>query len=176
MDASDAAPDGGAAYCAPFEACGGDPVGSWDFVGACFLPETLEACPDITVEGEGTVAGTLVLSESSRAVDATTSYEVRLQIPMSCIANTTCAQAYAGFGANVGAVVDATEEGEVCTIEITQPAHRGQVSTGITLEETQFVDEDSDETAFCREGDQLRLRELDNNPFGVVYTLRRAAD
>ena len=48
--------------CGEETACGGDPVGEWRAVGQCYefsLPGS--ECPELTLEGERVVTGTLIM-------------------------------------------------------------------------------------------------------------------
>jgi len=163
----------GDSQCTPFEACGGDPTGEWDFQGLCFLPDPLPNCPELQVTGSGTAAGTYSVSSQQTSAEVAVSTTFEVTLPVACLDGTSCADAFANFGSSTGAIVEATLDGDRCIVNITQPSYENTKVRAITIGDAKLVDDVNRETAFCRDGDRLRIKDLDDNPFGVVYTLTR---
>jgi hypothetical protein len=139
----------------------------------CFLPRPLPGCPELVVTGTGTAEGTYEVSATQTTVNGSQSAEFTVQIPKSCLDDTPCDRAFAGFGVATGAQVVATETTDSCVIAVTEPVFENSVKRSTEIDGLTMTDEAGRQTEFCQVGSQLRIQALDDNPFGVVYTLKR---
>jgi hypothetical protein len=133
----------------------------------CFLPRPLPGCPELVVTGTGTAEGTYEVSATQTTVNGSQSAEFAVQIPKSCLDDTPCDRAFAGFGVATGAQVVATETTDSCVIAVTEPVFENSVKRSTEIDGLTMTDEAGRQTEFCQVGSQLRIQALDDNPFGV---------
>jgi hypothetical protein len=160
---------GESATCDDFVACGGDPTGTWTWVGTCQDGDMpLAACPEATFRGALAITGTITIGASwTREYDEAGETEIR--VPRSCYENQTCAQIYP----TPRETETLSESDGVCIVTETASAGHHEYTDPITIGETSFVDQVDREVEFCQQGDELRLKALDDNPFAFVHAFKR---
>ena len=166
--------DGGNLDCSDFTACGGNPVGDWTFVDACFdaeldpdvdnCPEATAAIENLAIEGTATVE-----SGGTFATDFTITGDVVLTVPDSCLNGLTCAQLSAAANADCS---DNGDGGCDCTDTLednTQESGSWEVDGNNFV--TTTAGQDPEEAPFCVQGDVLKLQPPPNNADGPQVTL-----
>jgi hypothetical protein len=152
---------GNAPVCDPdfseANACGGDPVGTWNVAGACVGDVEVPECPAavVTVETRD-VSGTLVVT------DANWTYDVSGTIVYSANIPTVCVAAVGGDCAAVATALEAecSDPGDGSCDCTAEEAVEIASSGGYTLEDgNRAVIDNGDEWIFCIEGDGITLRD-----------------
>ena len=150
--------DDGNLNCSDFSACGGDPVGEWTIVDACFddvpAPE-IENCAEATATVDDVVVtGSVeIRDDGSYATQIESSATIVITVPKDCLDGATCAELADAAG------VDCTDNGDAC--DCMQDSDDQDQETGsweadgstITLTNS---DGDADEADFCVQGDVLK--------------------
>lgn len=166
---------GGGLDCSQYEACGGDPTGEWTFVDACFddnFDPEVESCPTATasVMNVAVTGSVTVDTDMTYAIDFTTTGDVVLSLPESCLNGLTCAQV------SDAAQVDCTDNDDGgCDCqdmieETTQETGTWEVD-GTTLSTT--TGGETDEATFCVDGDVMKLRPQDQEGPMATLVLQR---
>ena len=97
-----------------------------------------------------------------------------IDFPMSCLdEDTSCEDSLAGMGSAVGGVAVSVQNGDVCETDYMEPLHTGTAARTITIDGSIFTDSVGRDTEFCQQGNGLRIRQIDDNPFGATFTLIR---
>ena len=164
--------DDGNLDCSQFSPCGGNPVGEWTIVDACFdelpMPE-LDNCPQATASVDDVVVnGTVeIRDDGSYATMTSTSATVVVNVPMDCLQGASCAQLSEAAG------IPCTTNGDACDCENelddqSQETGSWEVDgSTITLTDS---DGNADDADFCVEGDVLKAQSQED-PDSALTTL-----
>ncbi len=168
--------DGGSLDCSEFSACGGNPVGEWTIIDACFdqlpMPE-IDNCPDATSSVEDVVVtgSVTVRDDGSYATQVDSSGTVTITVPMDCLDGATCAQLSQAAG------VPCSENGDACDCQ-DEVSDQGQETgtweaNGSTLTLTDS-DGNVDDADYCVQGDVLKAQSQEDadSPL-ITYVLTR---
>ncbi len=162
---------GGEDVCGQQTACGGDPVGEWRAVGQCFELSLGSECPELTLEGERVVTGTLDVRAGIYTADLTRTLDVSVTFPMSCFGENTCED----FEATLGSC---ELMGDVCscvTDRIDDDDDQGQwyvseTSIGLVSDSgSGGLDRSLELGDFCVDGDRMAIA-IDGEAFPFVFT------
>lgn len=162
--------DGGSLDCSEFSACGGNPVGDWSIVDACFdnLPEPdIENCPEATASiDDVVVTGTVEIRDNgSYATMTNTSATVAVSVPADCLNGATCAQLSQAAG------IPCTDNGDGCDCEDELDDSSQETGTWeadgstITLTDSEGV---SDDAEFCVQGDVLKAQSQEDADSPII--------
>jgi hypothetical protein len=175
---SDTDSDSDADLACDDDACGGDPIGSWQIVDSCldFQIDPPETCPTATVTVDASFTGTASF-DADGTFDRTVnlSGDSTMTFPASCLEGATCAQIEAQVQPNFPDITcaDAAAGACACTYSIEQDQSDSgtwEVS-GSTLTTT-GTDGEPEAAEFCVSGDTflLRLDTGDGFSFAIIAT------
>jgi hypothetical protein len=162
--------DDGNLDCSQFSACGGNPVGEWTVIDACFddlpMPE-IDNCPEASASVEGVVVtGSVdIRDDGSYATQVDSSGTVVITVPLSCLNGGTCAQLSQAAG------VPCTTNGDACDCENelddqSQETGSWEVDgSTITLTDS---DGNADDADFCVQGDVLKAQSQEDADSAVI--------
>jgi hypothetical protein len=142
--------------CEGFDPCGGDEGGRWEYAEVCAEPDfgaARELCPSATVEGSGTVRGTVTFAGGTVTRDATSHVEMTVTFPASCGVTPYCSM----LGAMIGG--SCNPSGGDCVCDVVDDA-RTTTATAYAASGSQIVLEDGTRYDYCVDGGRLVYREL----------------
>jgi hypothetical protein len=152
--------DGGSLDCSEFSACGGDPVGEWSIIDACFddlpMPE-LDNCPEATASVEDVVVtGSVnVRDDGSYSSMTESSATIVIHVPMDCLQGASCADLAQAAG------VPCSDDGDSCKCQ-DDTEDRSQETGSWERDGSTLTLTDSegnvDEADFCVQGDVLKAQ------------------
>jgi hypothetical protein len=162
---------GGGSVDCTFEACGGDPVGTWTMAQTCtdFDEEALKdpSCPEMTIDNvEFDMTGTITISDDNTYMtNITQNIVFAFTVPASCLTGaTSCSQLDAGSRTCTGDPSDSCS----CTSMDTDTA----TGTGTWEVNGNTFSTDGYDQEFCVDGDVLKI--LDSDDIGdLLFVLTR---
>jgi hypothetical protein len=167
----------GKADCSPFQGCGGDVVGTWQFVGSCSMGALVSSCPSASFDTSNYHAE-LTFGSDGRLVE-TFSGSAIVNYPNSCFGvdggvATTCSN----LSRPPGQTCTQTSSSCSCQIDISQAGTSGfQTNYSTSGSNLTLTLSFSDASApvmvtyeYCVQGNSLKLKYTAGAMFEAVYT------
>lgn len=151
-----------------FNACGGSPIGDWDFDAVCFPPEALgenpmaESCPTATMEFDMTWDATITFTAdgTSSVLFAGQSVDIVYDIPLSCL---TAPMSCAVLAQQLESPCEEKGGSCVCNVQESDVNENPEPELGTwSVDGTNLVMTDNDgevqNNPFCVNGDEMHVK------------------
>lgn len=159
--------------CPAFTACGGNPIGAYDYQSGCLddvFADLRNACPSVdTSKLKVTVKGTIYLDGSSLGRDITGRTSGEITLPASC-AQGQCAAVEANLKGAFDSVSCTGSSSCTCTVSKTETNKDG---TTYTIDGNTLTTADGDTYSICANGADLKYTGKSAGSEEGAFTLKK---